>query len=544
LLKSEGEGNQMLRKLFKKISVVTISLLVLQLMSFGLGVGTKGALAEEIVDNTKPSLVSVTAVLGGTSQTKSVGEDLIAVVGQSVGDITATLSEDATLVTGPTGAITISGGTIPANTPYGTFTVEGSLIAITPNSGNNVLGQAGTFTFSVAAGTIQDESDNTNDLTTFTMKVTQPVTSIGSITGISQVGQTLTAGALVPLGATVSYQWQISDAADGTYNNIAGATTNTYVLIGVDANQYIRVTATGVGDYSGKASSDPTSKIEAVTVNIATINGINVPVAGGIPGSTIIENEQYTGVVTWVPPNNPFTASTVFTATITLTPKTGYTLTGVTENYFTVAGATATNSIDSGVITAVFTKTEALAMVQNFTVTIDGSGNAYLSWVNPPAGTFSGIRILRDGAPLVSLDPSATSFVDLTAEKGKTYFYQIALFDSASNESITTPFYVLVPVPASNLIASAGISDSGEITSAAASDSKDVKGEDKIDLGKTTDNKKQEDENLPWWGIILLIVLVLVGAYLLFTQRPKNEPPRPEPVTTKPNSTPKKTIKK
>jgi hypothetical protein len=49
-----------------------------------------------------------------------------------------------------------------------------------------------------------------------------------------------------------------------------------------------------------------------------------------------------------------FAASTAYTATITLTAKTGYTLQGVAANYFTVAGAIANNDANSGVITAVF----------------------------------------------------------------------------------------------------------------------------------------------------------------------------------------------
>ena len=39
----------------------------------------------------------------------------------------------------------------------------------------------------------------------------QPVTAIGAITGTAAVGETLTAGALTPSGATVTYQWQSSD---------------------------------------------------------------------------------------------------------------------------------------------------------------------------------------------------------------------------------------------------------------------------------------------------------------------------------------------
>jgi formylglycine-generating enzyme required for sulfatase activity len=55
-----------------------------------------------------------------------------------------------------------------------------------------------------------------------------------------------------------------------------------------------------------------------------------------------------------------FAASTVYTATITLNPQVGYTLTGVAENSFTVAGAITTNGANSGVVTAEYIITAAL----------------------------------------------------------------------------------------------------------------------------------------------------------------------------------------
>ncbi|MBS7525235.1 S-layer homology domain-containing protein [Fusibacter paucivorans] len=94
------------------------------------------------------------------------------------------------------------------------------------------------------------------------------------------------------------------------------------------------------------------------TINIAAIDGVTVPVKNGIPVATVTETAQYTGTVTWSPSGDFFAPETAYTATITLTPKTGYTLNGVTANFFTVAGATtATNAADSGVITAVFPAT-------------------------------------------------------------------------------------------------------------------------------------------------------------------------------------------
>ncbi|MEI8226460.1 MAG: hypothetical protein WCG82_11105 [Bacteroidota bacterium] len=64
-------------------------------------------------------------------------------------------------------------------------------------------------------------------------------------------------------------------------------------------------------------------------------------------------------MIAWSGSPTTFAGGTAYTATITLTPKTGYTLTGVAANFFTVAGATATNAADSGVVSAVFSATAA-----------------------------------------------------------------------------------------------------------------------------------------------------------------------------------------
>jgi len=73
------------------------------------------------------------------------------------------------------------------------------------------------------------------------------------------------------------------------------------------------------------------------------------------------ENAQYTGTIAWSPNHASFVSGTAYTATITLTPKPGYTLQGVPANFFTVVGATTvSNSANSGVITAEFPKLYAL----------------------------------------------------------------------------------------------------------------------------------------------------------------------------------------
>lgn len=101
---------------------------------------------------------------------------------------------------------------------------------------------------------------------------------------------------------------------------------------------------------------------ERVTVTESAIGGVTAPVVGETPVTAITEGKQFTGTVTWSPEVSTFAASTVYTATITLTPKVGYKLDGVAASFFTAAGATSvSNEANSGVVTAVFPATKEAA---------------------------------------------------------------------------------------------------------------------------------------------------------------------------------------
>jgi len=119
-------------------------------------------------------------------------------------------------------------------------------------------------------------------------------------------------------------------------------------------------------------------------VNIAVIQGVPAPVRGAYQVTTIHETTQYTGTVEWYPANNPFGASTVYTATITLTPKTDYTLMGIGANFFSVSGASSvSNFANSGVITATFPATEAVQNNNGGTGSGGGSGSSTPSAPSP-----------------------------------------------------------------------------------------------------------------------------------------------------------------
>ena len=102
-------------------------------------------------------------------------------------------------------------------------------------------------------------------------------------------------------------------------------------------------------------------------INIAAIAGVTAPVTGVAPVTNIAATTEYTAIISWSPTSNPFAASTVYKATITITPKVGYTLSGVGANFFTVAGATATNSANSGIVTAMFPATAAVKVATKTT---------------------------------------------------------------------------------------------------------------------------------------------------------------------------------
>lgn len=115
------------------------------------------------------------------------------------------------------------------------------------------------------------------------------LTSIGTVSGTAQVGQTLTAGAATPVGATVAYQWQRGLSSDGTYSNISGAASATYKLTADDFGCFIRVRAIGSGTYTGTVTSLPTN---------GTVAACPLSAISNVIGTTYIGRPLTAGTVT------------------------------------------------------------------------------------------------------------------------------------------------------------------------------------------------------------------------------------------------------
>lgn len=229
-------------------------------------------------------------------------------------------------------------------------TVYTATITITPKTNYTVKGIAKNGYTVSGAETVTNEADSATvtavysatgiDDTVDTNEFTKPLEIVGWTYGDTPNAPT----------ASVKYgtpKYTYSTAADGEYNDIVPTDAGTY---------YVKATVEETADYSGLESNAVEFKILPKTINSEII--LTAPVKNGVP-QTEMETNEYTATVVWSPEvTDKFGYSTVYTATITITPKANYTVKGIAENGYTVSGAeTVTNEADSATITAVYAAT-------------------------------------------------------------------------------------------------------------------------------------------------------------------------------------------
>ena len=230
-----------------------------------------------------------------------------------------------------------------------TFTISNS---VPTRTGYDFLGWAtdkdATSAEYSSGGSITISSNTTlyavwKNISTFeTNEFTQPLT----ITGWTY-GETANTPTAVAKYGTIKYTY--SNTADGTYTEGVPTEAGTY---------YVKATVEETADYSGLESNAVEFTILPKTINTA-ITQLTAPVKNEVP-QTEIETDEYTATVVWSPEvTDKFVYNTVYTATITITPKTNYTVKGIAENGYTVSGAeTVTNEADSATVTVVYSATE------------------------------------------------------------------------------------------------------------------------------------------------------------------------------------------
>jgi hypothetical protein len=332
---------------------------------------------------------------GATSVTNSANSGLITITFPS--QITqvniATISGVTAPVTGATPVTTITQsdqftGTItwsPAvASTFAPATVYTATITLTAKSGFTFAGVTSNF-FTVAGAT----ASNTINSGTVTAIFTETNSTVVNIAAISGVTAPVT-------GATPVTTITQSDQFTGTItwspavaSTFAPATVYTatitltpktgFTFIGVSANFFTVASATATNNINSGSVGAVFPTTNLITINLSSISGVPEPVGGQTPATTITETNQYTGTVTWSPNVASFVAGASYTATITLTPKTGFTLTGVIQNFFTVSGASSTNNTNSGIISALFLGSEVLNLDASKFDSYSGTGT---TWTN------------------------------------------------------------------------------------------------------------------------------------------------------------------
>ena len=261
-----------------------------------------------------------------------------------------------------------------------TFTISDS---VPTRTGYDFLGWAknkdATSAEYSSGGSITISSNTTlyavwKKISTFeTNEFTQPL----AITGWTY-GETANTPTAVAKYGTIKYTY--SNTADGTYTEEVPTNAGTY---------YVKATVEETADYSGLESNAVEFTILPKTINTA-ITQLTAPVKNEVP-QTEIETDEYIATVVWSPEvEDKFGYDTIYTATITITPKANYTVKGIAENGYTVSGAeTVTNEADSATVTAVYSATgiDDTVDTNEFTKPLEIVGWTYGDTPNAPTAT-------------------------------------------------------------------------------------------------------------------------------------------------------------
>ena len=291
-----------------------------------------------------------------------------------------------------------------------TFTISDS---VPTRTGYDFLGWAtnkdATSAEYSSGGSITISSNTTlyavwKKISTFeTNEFTQPL----AITGWTY-GETANTPTAVAKYGTIKYTY--SNTADGTYTEEVPTNAGTY---------YVKATVEETADYSGLESNAVEFTILPKTINTA-ITQLTAPVKNEVP-QTEIETDEYTATVVWSPEvEDKFGYDTVYTATITITPKTNYTVKGIAENSYTVNGAqTVTNEADSATVTAVYSATgiDDTVDTNEFTKPLEIVGWTYGDTPNAPTAS------VKYGTPKYTYSTAADGeYNDIVPTDAGTYY--------------------------------------------------------------------------------------------------------------------------
>ena len=252
----------------------------------------------------------------------------------------------------PNSATTLTG--VAANF----FTING----VAPTSPNLVNAGSFQYTFPVTAK---------STITTRNVAVTAPVlgaTPQASVIDNGQYSATITwSDSPTTFAANTIYTATVTVVANTNWT-LTGVTANFFTINGV-APTAPNLANAGVFEYVFAA----TAKTTITTRNVV----VTAPVLGATPQASVIDNGQYSATVTWSGSPSIFGPNTAYTATVTVSANSNWTLTGVTANFFTINGVapTSPNAVNAGVFQYAFPATAKTTITtRNVVVTAPALG--------------------------------------------------------------------------------------------------------------------------------------------------------------------------
>ena len=375
------------------------------------------------------------------------------------------ISTDATLL-----ALTLSAGSLSPTFASGTTSYTASVansvtsITVTPTrtqanatitvNGTSVnSGSAsGAISLSVGSNAVNVVVTAQDGVTTstYTINVTRAVSSVATLSAIG-----LSSGTLSPTFAsgTTSYTASVANSVSSGYTvtptrTEANATTVQYLgasgtnLFTGDLAIGPNVIRTVVTAQDGTTTITYTVTVTRAATTITTANVvITAPVSGATPQTSTSSNGQFTTTITWSPSATTFAGATAYTAQVTVVADSGFTLTGVSANFFTINGlaATSANLANAGVLTYLFPATAPVAITTtNVVITAPVAG------ATPQTSTTSNGQFTTT----ITWSPSATTFASYTVYTanvtvvpvaGRTLTGVAANFFTLNGSAATTP---------------------------------------------------------------------------------------------------------
>ena len=301
-----------------------------------------------------------------------------------------------------------------ANAGVSYLSLSTGVCTVNEFTGTITVVSAGTCNLTATSlGNLLNDQDQLSKSLTISIIAKSSVISEPTVSGTNRAGMTLTAtsGTWSNSASSYSYQWKSSATSDGTYSDIAGADSPTYILMAADVGRFIKVSV--IANNAGGAStawlssargsiddylaglnpvlSTATATDDGFTFTITNYSASYTFAATTTSGSVSLTGAN--GVVTGLPANG--------TATVTVTSsRAGYTTLSTTREGSTVVTVTTTVVVRTTTTVAATPVVPTTVAVSETPVVTVPQGQASVGTIAPSVGpTTTVLNPMRLQAP-------------------------------------------------------------------------------------------------------------------------------------------------